>query len=114
MIMNEREVRIAHTEALFRDVNERIAESAQRFSADETEFLCECADQACAERIGATLDEYEHVRENGDHFLLVPGHEDTTFEQVVERPRKQAAIVKKVNHAIARTVRRLDPRAQPA
>ena len=31
--MAEREVRIAHTEALFRDVNERIAESAERVSA---------------------------------------------------------------------------------
>jgi len=113
MIMNEREARIAHTEALFRDVNERIAESAERFSADETEFLCECADQTCTERIGATLDEYEQVREHGDHFLLVPGHEDTTVERVVERPRKQLAIVKKVNHAIASTVRRLNPRTQP-
>jgi hypothetical protein len=31
--MAEREVRIAHTKALFRDVNERIAESADRFDA---------------------------------------------------------------------------------
>ena len=52
--MAEREVRIAHTEALFRDVNERIAESADRFNARDAEFVCECADPACAERVPAT------------------------------------------------------------
>jgi hypothetical protein len=112
--MSERDVRIAHTEALFRDVNERIAESAERFHADEADFVCECADQACAERVAATLDEYEQVRAHGDRFLLVPGHEDERVERVVERPRPRLAIVKKVNAVVARTVRRLDPRAQPA
>ena len=53
--MAEREVQIAHTEALFRDVNERIAESAERFNARDAEFVCECADPACAERVPATL-----------------------------------------------------------
>ncbi len=33
--MADREVRVAHTEALFRDVNERIAESADRFNAHD-------------------------------------------------------------------------------
>ena len=51
--MAEREVRVAHTEALFRDVNERIAESAGRFNADDAEFVCECADPECAERVPA-------------------------------------------------------------
>ena len=60
--MNEREVRLARTEALFRDVNERIAETAQRFDSDETQFVCECADPECTERVHATLDEYEQVR----------------------------------------------------
>lgn len=112
--MTDREVRMAHTEALFRDVNERIAESAERFSSDDAMFICECSDQTCTERIGATLDEYEQVREHGDTFMLVPGHEDTSIERVVERPRKRLTIVKKVNEVVARTVRRLDPRAQPA
>ena len=111
--MSEREVRIAHTEALFRDVNERIAESAERFDADEADFICECSEQQCAERVAATLEEYEQVREHGDHFLLVPGHEDTDVERVVARPRPRLAVVRKVNTIVAQTVRRLDPRAQP-
>jgi hypothetical protein len=112
--MSEGEVRIAHTEALFRDVNERIAETAQRFGADETQFVCECADPACTERVPATLDEYERVRQDGAHFLLVPGHEDTRVERVVERPRRRSLIVAKVKPMVARTVRRLDPRAESA
>jgi hypothetical protein len=112
--MPDGEVRIAHTEALFRDVNERIAESAERFQADETRFVCECADPECTERVHATLDEYERVRSDGTQFLLVAGHEDTRVERVVERPRARFAIVKKVNDVVARTVRRLDPRAETA
>ncbi|CAN5178107.1 hypothetical protein BH18ACT12_BH18ACT12_05570 [soil metagenome] len=111
--MGEREVRIAHTEALFRDVNERIAESATRFDATDAEFVCECADTECVDRVPATLDAYEGVRSDGTHFLLVPGHEDTRVEPVVEKPHGRLAVVEKFNTVVARTVRRLDPRAQP-
>lgn len=108
----ERELRVAHTEALFRDVNERIAESAERFDAADAEFVCECADPACAERVAATLDQYEEVRSEATHFLLVPGHEVDEMERVVKRPHKRLAIVEKFNAVVARTVRRLDPRAE--
>jgi hypothetical protein len=109
--MGDRETRIARTEALFRDVNERIAESAQRFNAGDAEFVCECADPTCAERVPATLDEYEEVRSDGTHFLLTPGHEVVEVERVVDRPQRRAVVVEKFNSAVARTVRRLDPRA---
>jgi hypothetical protein len=109
--MAEREVRVAHTEALFRDVNERIAESADRFNARDAEFVCECADPACAERVPATLEQYEEVRSDGTHFLLSPGHELPELERVVRRPHRRSIIVEKFNAIVARTVRRLDPRA---
>jgi hypothetical protein len=109
--MAEREVRIAHTEALFRDVNERIAESADRFNAHDAQFVCECADPACAERVPATLDQYEDVRSDGTHFLLTSGHELPEVERVVERPHQRSVVVEKFNSVVARTVRRLDPRA---
>jgi hypothetical protein len=111
--MAEHEVRIAHTEALFRDVNERIAESADRFNARDAEFVCECADPECAERVPATLDQYEDVRADGTHFLLTPGHELPEVERVVERPHRRSVVVEKFNSIVARTVRRLDPRADP-
>jgi hypothetical protein len=110
--MAEREQRIAYTEALFRDVNERIAESADRFHAADAEFVCECADPACAERVPATLDEYEEVRSDATHFLLTPGHELPEVERVVDRPQRRSVVVEKFNSVVARTVRRLDPRAE--
>jgi hypothetical protein len=112
--MNENEERIARTEALFRDVNERIAETARRFDSQEGAFVCECADQACTERVDATLDEYERARAKGTRFLLRPGHEDQRIERVVERRGLRFAIVEKVHAAIALAVRRRDPRADLA
>lgn len=109
--MNEHERR-ATTEALFRDVNERIAESAERFDADETEFVCECADPNCTHRVSASLEEYEQVREDPATFLLVPGHEQGDIERVVS-DRGRFRIVEKVQAAVRRTVIRLDPRSEP-
>ncbi len=107
------EVAIARTEALFREVNERIAESAKRFESHEAEFVCECSDPTCVHRIAAPLDTYESVRECGTQFLLAPGHADERVERVVrERPRY--AIVEKFQERVAALVRSLDPRASTA
>ena len=106
-------VRRARTEALFRDVNERIAESAERFGADETEFVCECADPNCTSRIEMTLADYNEVRGDATHFLVVPGHEDPEIERIVEC-RRRRAIVEKFERVVALTVRRLNPRRAPA
>ena len=109
--MNEHERR-ATTEALFRDVNERIAESAERFDAEETDFVCECADPSCTHRVSASLEEYEEVREDPTTFLLVPGHEQGDIERVVSR-RGRFHVVEKFQAAVRRTVIRLNPRRRP-
>jgi hypothetical protein len=83
-----REERLAANEALFREVNERVAEVAEQFvasdSRDRVDFSCECADRGCAEQIAMTLREYEALRAAATHFAVVPGHE-TEIERVVER-----------------------------
>jgi hypothetical protein len=107
------EVKRARTEALFRDVNERIAESAQRFETDSTQFVCECADPNCTHRLEATLDEYEDVRADGATFMLAPGHADGDIERVLE-DRGRFQVVEKVEKTVRATVRRLNPRANPA
>ena len=102
--------RIARTESLFREVNERIAESAERFESTRTNFVCECGDPRCTHQVEATLAHYERVREDGDTFLLVPGHEDERVEAVVERGGRHAVVEKR--HPVARRlVLQLDPRA---
>jgi hypothetical protein len=110
--VNEHERR-ATTEALFRDVNERIAESAERFDAEETDFVCECADPNCTHRVSATLVEYEGVREEPTTFLVTPGHEQSDIERVIS-DRGRFRIVDKFHAVVRRTVVRLDPRSGPA
>jgi transcription initiation factor TFIID subunit TAF12 len=105
--------RRAMTEALFRDVNERIAESAEHFDAESTEFVCECSDPNCTHRVSADLVEYEKVRAEPTTFLVVPGHEQEDIERVVS-DRGPYRVVDKVQAVVRRTVVRLDPRTGPA
>ena len=105
--------RRALNEALFRDVNERIAESTGRFADEKTEFVCECADPKCTERVPATLAEYEGVRSEPTTFLLAPGHNDPDIERVVA-DRGRFHVVEKVQAAVRQTVIRLDPRRRSA
>jgi hypothetical protein len=104
--------RRALNEALFRDVNERIAESAKHFEAGKTEFVCECADPSCTERVPATMAEYENVRKRSTTFLLAPGHGQPEIEQVVS-DRGRFQVVEKMGEIVRRTVIRLDPRTRP-
>ena len=102
--------KLARTESLFREVNERIAESAERLDSAETKFVCECADPTCTHRVEATLDEYERVREDGATFLLVNGHEDERIEAIVREDGDRAVVAKR-HPLVAPFARKLDPRA---
>lgn len=101
--------KIAKTESLFREVNERIAENAERFDSGATEFVCECADPSCTERVDVTLEQYESVRSDGATFLLANGHEDERVEGVVKADG-DVAVVEKRHPFVEPLVRRLDPR----
>jgi len=110
--VNQRELS-AKTESLFRDVNERIAETSERFDSEEAHFMCECSDPGCAERLEIPLTEYEQVRKDPTTFLLNPEHVEPEIEKVVKH-RREYAIVRKVDAVVAKIVRGLDPRADPA
>jgi hypothetical protein len=105
--------RMARTESAFREVNEAIAETAERFEAEEADFVCECADPQCAHRVTAALEDYEEVRSEPTHFLLAPDHNQPEVEQIVERTG-EFEVVEKVKPLMARIVRRLNPRRPEA
>jgi hypothetical protein len=76
---NERAERAAHNQALFRAVNERINDDAWRVdpcSGDPgvalDQWICECANIACFERIALSAVEYAHVRDLGWRFAVAP------------------------------------------
>jgi hypothetical protein len=104
------EAEMARTEAAFREVNEAIATTAAKLDAEETDFVCECADPDCADRMTVELEEYEDVRAEPTRFLIAPGHADGAIEHVVER-RGGFEIVQKVGHIAASVARALNPRA---
>jgi hypothetical protein len=107
-VANDEPARVARTEAVFREVNERIAASAARAGASDAALVCECSDPGCTERLDAPLEEYERVRGDGARFLLAPGHQDARVEQVIaQRPGR--TIVQKLGE-FAAAARRLDPR----
>jgi hypothetical protein len=103
--------RIARTESLFRDVNERIAEVAGRLGSHDAEFVCECADAGCGERVAIALHEYEQVRSDGARFLVAPGHEEPAYERILTRRPEHHVISKSKDPALAEAARELDPRA---
>jgi hypothetical protein len=79
--------RLARNEALFRELNEAIEQQALRFGGidDEYEFICECSQTDCVERLTLTLREYEQIRAEGTRFVVAPGHADPSVELVVAR-----------------------------
>jgi hypothetical protein len=84
------EKRRARNEILFREVNERIEAISRDLSDREQppvrlELVCECGREDCTEMLEATVAEYESVRTNPRHFLVLPGHEYTETAPVVER-----------------------------
>ena len=84
--MGSREERIGRNEALFREVNERIAEMSERFDVfDHLEIVCECAKLECSELIELSPSVYERARQDEATFIVVEGHTDPSIERVVFR-----------------------------
>jgi hypothetical protein len=104
--MDAREKRVIRNEALFREVNERIADIS---SSELIEFLCECGEDTCLEPIGLTREEYEEVRSVSDHFVMKAGHEHPDFERVIDS-HDRYVVVDKMGQA-EDIADRTDPRA---
>jgi hypothetical protein len=67
-------------------VNEAIEQQALRWGGmdDEYDFICECSEVGCVERLTLTLRQYEHIRAAGTRFVVAPGHAKPEVELVVE------------------------------
>lgn len=75
----------ARNRSLSRAVNYQIEELSRRvFGFDEVEYLCECVDLACPQRIAVPPEEYQRVRRHPAAFFVAPGHEQPRLEEVVE------------------------------
>jgi hypothetical protein len=97
--------RIAETEVLIRDVNERIAEKALELAAgdvppaeEKTEFLCACGRADCERTIVLTVAEFERAHSSNDRFVVAPGHEMPEIEDVVAHRGHYLVVEKKPGH----------------
>ena len=89
MVLQEEseDIRGAKNQSLYREVNERVKSVHERFSTDLPlgDWLCECADTTCDQRIQMTPGAYEQIRASSIRFVVAPGHVYPNIERVVER-----------------------------
>ena len=108
-----REARAARNQSLFREINERIEDLSAGFDlrAPVEEWICECANDACTERIQMSAAEYEAVRNDGARFFVAPSAEHVwpDVEEVTAR-NERYWIVEKIGPA-GRLANQADPRA---
>lgn len=93
---DEHQRRLASNEAVFREVNEGIERG--QWPGDEEKpvgFRCECARLGCNLLVEMTLPEYEQVRADPRHFLMIPGHELPEVESVVRREQSYVVVEKR-------------------
>jgi hypothetical protein len=110
--MEERTERIGLNEALFREVNERVRGINEDFGGrlEEAEFVCECGDPSCTDRVRIKLDDYEELRSEPTHFAVRAGHEIPDVEDVIQRCEGYVVVAKKPGDPAA-VAEETDPRS---
>src|SRR5690242_6547243 len=105
--------RIARNDAIFRDANERIRDSAiEHDLTDSIPFLCECAERSCTTIVRLPLTEYERIRAEPTWFFNAPGHSAVGGSAVTvleQHPRYE--VLTKLGVA-AEVVKEEDPRTR--
>lgn len=83
---DEREVRAARNQAIFRAINEKIVEISKGFGdLDRLDISCECADTSCAKLLRIDPEEYAAVRRSPRTFAVLADHVVPNVERVVSR-----------------------------
>ena len=105
-----RDARLAENEIRFRGLNEVTAHLLPRNDdADlQIELVCECSDTSCSRQLTMPRSEYEWLRQDPLHFVLLPGHDAPAIEDVVERHDTYEIVEK--HAATHRQVAAADPR----
>jgi hypothetical protein len=113
-VLDERAERVARNESRFREINEGLRADLERLpvAPEMIPFVCECGSTSCTGMVEVTLAEYEAVRANSRHFVVLPGHEIPDTEAVIELTDRFAVVEK--NPEAAPIVDSTDPRHPPA
>lgn len=102
--------RVGLNEAVFREVNERLAGlAAADESGERLDLVCECGDRECAERIRVELADYENARADAAQFLVAPGHAIVEVERVIQK-RGDYDLIEKFSGVPREVAEQTDPR----
>jgi anti-sigma B factor antagonist len=103
--------REARSQALFREVNERIEQLSDGFGGEQDSFVCECGNPECTQPIALTRAEYELIRQHANRFAITPDHENPETETLVEQ-NERFAVVETYAGEASQIARETDPRSQ--
>lgn len=89
-------IRHAKNEVLLRRYNEHVEAERMLVQPTLSEWVCECADERCAQPVKLSIAEYEAVRAEPTHFFVVPSDEHVApeIEYVVGREPRYWVIAK--------------------
>jgi hypothetical protein len=109
---DEQASRVGLNESIFREVNEQIGSLNRGFDTQTPTMtvICECASGDCTERLEILVADYEKVRADSRHFVVVPGHELPEFETIVDH-NDRYDVVEKHEGAPAELAEKTDPRS---
>ena len=111
-LAEDRGSRAARNQSLFREINERVRDLNEGFSMvlPVGEWICECANDTCTERIEMSPEAYEAIRQDGARFFVAPSDEHilADSQRITER-HERFWVVEKTGEP-----RELAKRADPA
>jgi hypothetical protein len=87
---------LIRTESLFREVNEAVQVYFRVGDTTKGQFICECSDLRCVEKLRLRRKEYADVRDHPTRFFVLPGHETTEVDRVVTKHRGFTVVEKPI------------------
>jgi hypothetical protein len=109
----DREARAAKIQVMFREINERVKELADGFIiTPDGDWICECANDSCVERIEMSVNEYESVRRYGARFFVAPSDEHLLpdVDRVIIARNNRYWVIEQIGRA-GDLAKRSDPRS---
>jgi hypothetical protein len=92
---DEREIRAARNQSMFREINERLTrDDALADLTGSHVIACECADPACVQTLAISAAQYADIRREPRHFAVLPGHIYADVERVVNEFRAYVVVEK--------------------
>ena len=90
-----RQIRLSRNQTLVRQVNERVEQVADGYSADgPISFVCECSNTDCMAQLELSREEYERIRGVSTWFAVAPEHEIPDIEVTVDSTDRYLVVQK--------------------